>query len=65
MRKFASKIASRQNSVKLYFVIPIHICILVGVFGVKFDILGVLVGIIGVFDGLFGILLFGLAYLLF
>ena len=43
MRKFATKIVSRQNSVNQYFGIQIHIL------GVLFGILGVLVGVLVLF----------------
>ena len=56
MRKFATKIVSRQNSVDQYFGIQIHIL------GVLFGILGVLFGILSI---LVGVLSFCLAYLVF
>ena len=64
MRKFATKIVSRQISVNRYFGI---LCVLFGVLCVMFGVLGVLFGILGVLFGvlsiLVGVLSFCLVYL--
>ena len=58
MRKFATKIASRQNSVNQYwgvkftFIFHLPVGVLIGVLGVLVGVLGVLVG---VFDVLIGV----------
>ena len=70
MRKFVTKIASRQNSVNQYFGIQIHICFvwrtwcLFGILGVLFGVLGVLFGVPGVLFSVLGIL-FGIPDVLF
>ena len=74
MRKFATKIASQQNSVNQYWGVKFIFIIfgvlvgilgvLVGVFGVLVGVLGVLVGLLGVSVGIFiiGMVVFWFAY---
>ena len=76
MRKFATKIASRQNSVNQYLFLLANsfdrncalgvlfgvLCILVGILCVLFGVFGVLVGVLGV---LFGVHYIFLAYIIF
>ena len=52
MRKFATKIASRQNSVNQYWGVKFTFI----VFGALVGILGVLVGVFGVLVGVLGVL---------
>ena len=66
VRKFATKIASRQNSVNqcwgvkftfIVFGVLVGILgVLVGIFGVLVGVLGVLVGVLGVLVGVLGVL---------
>ena len=63
MRKFATKIASRQNSVNQYWGVNLLVFLvfgvligLLGVFGVLVGVLGVLVGVLGVLVGVLGVL---------
>ena len=62
MRKFATKIASRQNSVNQYwgvkftFIFHLPVGVLIGVLGVLVGVLGVLVGVLGVLFGVLGAL---------
>ena len=75
MRKFATKIASRQNSVNQYwgvkftFIFHLPVGVLIGVLGVLVGVLGVLVGVfdvlIGVVVVLIGVLGVWLVYLVF
>ena len=76
MRKFATKIASRQNSVNQYLFLLANsfdrncalgvlfgvLCILVGILCVLFGVFVVLVGVLGVLVGVLGVFL---AYLVF
>ena len=61
MRKFVTKIASRQNSVNQYWGVNLLVFlvfgVLIGVLGVLVGVLGVLVGVLGVLVGLFGVLI--------
>ena len=62
MRKFATKIASRQNSVNQYwgvkftFIFHLPVGVLIGVLGVLVGVLGVLVGVFDVLIGILGVL---------
>ena len=62
MRKFATKIASRQNSVNQYwgvkftFIFHLPVGVLIGVLGVLVGVLGVLVGVFDVLIGVVGVL---------
>ena len=56
MRKFATKIASRQNSVNQYWGVKFTIIFHLPV-GVLIGVLGVLVGVLGVLVGVFGVLI--------
>ena len=76
MRKFATKIASQQNSVNQYLFFLAYsfdrncalgvlfgvLCILVGILCVLFGVFGVLVGVLGVLFGVLGVL-FGVHYI--
>ena len=63
MRKFATKIASRQNSVNQYwgvkftFIFHLPVGVLIGVLGVLVGVLGVLVGVFGVLIGVLVVLI--------
>ena len=57
MRKFATKTASRPNSVNLYFGVNLN-----GVLDVLLDLPDVLVGVLGVLVGVFFI---GMVYMVF
>ena len=54
VRKFATKIASRQNSVNQYWGVKFTFIFHLPV-GVLIGVLGVLVGVVGVFDVLIGV----------
>ena len=64
MRKFATKIASRQNSVNQYLGVKFTIIIFHLPVGVLIGVLGVLVGVLGVLVGLFGVLICVVVFLI-
>ena len=76
MRKFATKIVSRQNSVNQYFGMQIHIFYFIyfksaqekkgnlfGILGVLFGVLGVLFGVLCVLFGVLGIFVWHTLYI--